>query len=295
MRNSSDFTKGLAAAISCYILWGLVPIFWKWLGHIPAFELINHRIIWSSFILLIVVAFQRRLKSFINGFLSWKSFLTLLATTILISLNWFIFIWAVHEGHILDTSLGYYINPLVNIVLGSVILKEKQSRLQKIAVVTAGTGVLYLVLSVGYFPWVALVLAISFALYSFIRKIAPVDPVLGLAQEATLLVPLSLFYLGTLQVDGKSAFGQTLFDSFMLVMCGVVTLVPLLLFLFSLKKIKLSTVGILQFITPTTTFLLAVFYYREPFDMTKLIAFSFIWIAVILYVSDLRAKTQKAA
>lgn len=295
MKNTSDFTKGLTAAITCYVLWGLVPIFWKLLSYIPAMELINHRIIWSSFILIIVIAFQKRLKPFIKGFLSPKSFFTLLLTTILISLNWFIFIWAVNAGHILDTSLGYYINPILNIVLGGIVLKEKLSNLQKIAVCTAAIGVLFLILSIGYFPWIALVLALSFALYSFVRKIAPVDPVLGLAQEATLLVPISLGYLYYLELQGKSAFGHTLYDSVMLVMCGVVTLVPLLLFLFSLKKIKLSTVGILQFITPTTTFFLAVFYYGEPFDMSKLVTFVMIWISVILYVSDLRRKNQKAA
>lgn len=295
MRDTSDFTKGLTAAIICYILWGLVPIFWKLLAHIPALELINHRIIWSSFILIVVIAFQKRLGPFVRGFLNLKSFLTLLLTTTLISLNWFIFIWAVNAGYILDTSLGYYINPILNIILGALILKEKLSKLQKFSVFTAGIGVLYFILSIGYFPWIALVLAFSFALYSFVRKIAPVDPVLGLAQEATLLVPASLVYLFYLEGKGQGAFAHGWSDSLMLVMCGVVTLVPLLLFLFSLKKIKLSTVGILQFITPTTTFFLAVFLYKETFDSSKLISFILIWTSAILYVSDLKAKNQKAA
>lgn len=293
MKTSADDSKGFSAAILCYLLWGSVPIFWKQLKHIPAFELINHRIIWTVVLLLIVIIAQKRFRAFINGFLTLKSFGILLLTTLLITTNWLVFIWAVNENHIIDTSLGYYINPILNFFLGSLLLKEKLSRLQKGAVVIAGIGVLSLVISIGYLPWISLVLALSFALYGFVRKIAPMDPILGLAQEASMLFLPAVGYLIYRESHGESAFGHNLSDSIMLMMCGVVTTIPLLLFLFSLKRIKLSTIGILQFITPTTTFLLAVFYYKEPFEMAKLIAFMFIWTAVIMYISDLKLKSQK--
>lgn len=293
MKTVSDDSRGFAAAIACYVLWGIVPLFWKQLKHISAFELINHRIIWSAVLLIIVLIFQRRMKAFFRGFTSAKSFFTLLWTTLLISLNWLIFIWAVNANHILDTSLGYYINPILSIFIGNLILKEKLSILQKWAVWIAAGGVLYLILNVGYFPWISLVLALSFALYGFVRKIAPVDPVMGLAQEASLLMIPSVIYLFYLENLGRSAFGHDLSDSILLFLCGAVTLIPLLLFLYSLKRIKLSTVGILQFITPTTTFFLAVFYYREPFDTSKLVTFALIWISVAMYISDLKIKAQK--
>lgn len=293
MKTSSDDSKGLSAAIACYILWGLVPIFWKQLVHIPALELINHRVIWSVVILLVIIIAQKRFKAYVKGFLSRKSFLTLLLTTILISTNWLIFIWAVNANHILDTSLGYYINPILNIFLGSLILKERLSKLQKWAVAVAAAGVLSLIVSIGYLPWISLVIALSFALYGFVRKIAPMDPVIGLAQEATLLLAPALGYLYYLESQGQSSFGHNVSDSIMLFMCGVITTVPLLLFLFSLKRIKLSTIGILQFITPTTTFFLAIFYYNEPFEIEKLFAFVLIWLSVGMYISDLRLKGQK--
>ncbi len=293
MKPSRDDSVGFNAAVLCYVLWGLVPIFWKQLQHIHAFELINHRIIWSVVLLLIIIAAQKRLKVFIRGFLKIKSLLLLIVTTLLISTNWLIFIWAVNENHILDTSLGYYINPILNIFLGSLILKEKLSKLQKCAVAIATTGVLYLAFNMGYIPWIAITLALSFALYSFVRKVAPMEPLMGLAQETAILLLPALIYLGYLESSGQSAFGHSLSDSIWLFFCGAVTLIPLLLFLFSLKRIKLSTIGILQFITPTTTFFLAIFYYKEPFEPAKLIAFALIWIAVIMYISDLRLKAKK--
>lgn len=293
MKTSSDDSKGLIAAITCYILWGLVPIFWKQLIHIPALELINHRVIWSVVILLVIIVAQKRFKIYVAGFLTFKSFFTLLFTTALISTNWLIFIWAVNANHILDTSLGYYINPILNIFLGSLILKEKLSKLQKWAVVVAALGVLSLIISIGYLPWISMVIALSFALYGFVRKIAPMDPVVGLAQEASLLLIPALGYLYYLESQGHSSFGHNTQDSIMLFLCGVITTVPLLLFLFSLKRIKLSTIGILQFITPTTTFFLAVFYYNEPFEIAKLFAFALIWLSVVMYISDLRLKGQK--
>lgn len=294
MKPSADDSKGLIAAITCYILWGLVPIFWKQLKHIPALELINHRVIWSVIILIVIIVAQKRFKAYVQGFLTLKSLLTLLLTTILISTNWLIFIWAVNENHVLDTSLGYYINPILNIFLGGLILKEKLSTLQKCAVAVAAIGVLSLIISIGYLPWISLVIALSFALYGFVRKIAPMDPVVGLAQEASLLLVPAVSYLYYLEGQGQSSFGHNTHDSVMLFFCGVITTVPLLLFLFSLKRIKLSTIGILQFITPTTTFFLAIFYYGEPFEKARLFAFALIWLSVAMYISDLRLKGQKS-
>lgn len=293
MKTNGDDSRGFSAAVLCYMLWGLVPIFWKQLQHIPAFELINHRVIWSVVLLLLIITAQKRLTVFFQGFLNLKSFSTLLLTTLLITANWLIFIWAVNENHILDTSLGYYINPILNIFLGSLLLKEKLSRLQKWAVGIAAVGVLSLIVNMGYVPWISISLALTFALYSFVRKIAPMEAIIGLAQETALLLLPAVLYLGYLESIGKSAFGHTLSDSIWLFLCGAVTLIPLLLFLYSLKRIKLSTIGILQFITPTTTFFLAIFYYNESFEPEKLLAFILIWVAVIMYISDLRIKAKK--
>lgn len=282
--------KGFLTAITCYVIWGSVPLYWKQIQHIPALELISHRVIWSSlFCLGLTLILKNHHKVFET---LKKSFWTLLLTTLLVSTNWLIFVWAVNQNRIIETSLGYYMNPILNVVFGAFLLKERLTKLQIASTLIAGTGVLYLLLTAGFFPWVSLTLAITFALYGLIRKVAPVDPLAGLTLEATLMVPLALIYTYTVQHSDTGHFGRNTFDTLMMIGGGIVTLGPLLLFLYSIKRIHLSTMGFLQFITPTTTFLLALFYYNEPLSFDKLVTFGFIWIAVLLYLSDLKLKAR---
>ncbi len=282
--------KGFLTAIACYVIWGSVPIYWKQIQHIPALELISHRIIWSSLFcigLTLILRNQRKVFETLK-----KSFWTLVLTTLLVSTNWLVFVWAVNENRIIETSLGYYMNPILNVVFGAFLLKEKLTKLQIGSTLLAGLGVSYLLLTAGFFPWVSLTLAITFALYGLIRKVAPVDPLAGLTLEATLMIPLALIYTYTSYTSGTTNFGNSSFETLMMIGGGIVTLGPLLLFLYSIKRVHLSTMGFLQFITPTTTFLLALFHYKEPLSSDKLITFGFIWFAVILYLSDLKLKSR---
>ena len=217
-----------------------------------------------------------------------KLFLTLIFSTLLVSSNWFIFIWAVNSGHVLETSLGYYILPIFNVLMGALILKEKVSKLQKWAIVISAIGVFNLAMSFGHIPWISLSLALSFGGYGYVRKLAPIDAILGLCHEAIILLVPALAYIIFLHNNGSGHMGKSLYDSFMLSLCGVITLIPLLLYLIGLKRLKLTTMGFLQFIVPTATFFLAVFAYKEPFDNSKLITFGFIWASVFMYLSDLK-------
>lgn len=290
-KNTPENIKGFWTAIICYMVWGTVPIYWKQLKHISAFELIAHRILWSAVFSFILIYFLNDIKKLKETFK--KSAPVLVLTTLLISTNWLTFVWAVNENRILEASLGYYANPILNVLFGAFLLKEKLSKLQIVSSFIAAFGVLYLFATAGVFPWVSLVIAISFALYGLIRKIAPVDPLAGLTLESAMLVPFALLYAFYLEDHHAGHFTHGLFDTLMLMGGGIVTLAPLLLFLYSIKRIPLSTMGFLQFITPTTTFCLAVFYYNEPFDHRKLVTFGCVWLAVFLYLSDLKLKHIK--
>lgn len=253
-----------------------------------AMELIMHRIVWSAILCLIALLISKRFNEFKKIFHNKKLFLTLIASTILVSSNWFIFIWAVNNNHILETSLGYYILPMLNMLVGSIVLKEKLSKLQKWAVIISSIGVFNLVFSFGDIPWISLGLALTFGLYGLVRKLVPVDSIMGLTYESFLLFFPGLGYLIYLHSQGQGHFGDNFIDSSLLFLCGAVTLVPLLLYLTGLRRLKLTTMGFLQFIVPTTTFILAVFVYDEPFQRSKLVTFAFIWASVLMYLSDLK-------
>jgi chloramphenicol-sensitive protein RarD len=287
----TENNRGFWSAVLCYAIWGAVPIYWKLIKHIPAPELIAHRVIWSSVFCILLTLLLKNHKTVILTLK--KSLWTLIVTTLLVSSNWLIFVWAVNEDRIMETSLGYYMNPILNILFGALILKEKLSKLQISSAILATIGVSYLLVTAGFFPWVSVSLAFTFALYGMIRKVAPVDPLAGLTLEATLMVPASLIYTFYLTHEGQGHFGSSIYESLMMIGGGVITLGPLLLFLYSIKRVHLSTMGFLQFITPTTTFLLAVFYYKEPMNLDKLMTFIFIWIAVLLYLLDLKLKKTK--
>jgi chloramphenicol-sensitive protein RarD len=284
---ASDSPQGVILAASAFLIWGLSPIYWKALAGVPAFEILMHRMIWSFVFLAPLVLLQGHLKDLIGALTSGRTLSILFLTTLIVGGNWFLYIWAINSDHILQTSLGYYITPLVNVLLGVVFLKERLRRLQLVAVGLAAVGVTYLTLSYGQFPWVALALAFSFGFYGLIRKVASVGPLVGLTVETLLLSIPASTYLLYLDHTGRGAFlhaGTTI--SLMLMGAALMTGLPLLLFTMGTKLLRLATVGFLQYIAPSCTFLLAVFIYHEPLVPAQLCTFGLIWTALAIYSYD---------
>ncbi len=278
---------GAACAVGAFLIWGLSPIYFKTLRAVPPFEILMHRMVWSFLFLLPLVAFTRRRKEFKATLTSRRTILILLATTLLVSGNWFVFIWAINNDLILQTSLGYYINPLINVVLGLVFLKERLRPAQIAAVSLATFGVLYMTFEIGRPPWISLFLAFSFGFYGLIRKVAAVNALVGLTVETLLLSCPAVIYLLYIYVHGGGMFlrGDTRID-LLLVAAALVTALPLLLFTIGARLIHFSTIGILQYIAPSCTFLLAVLVYDEPFRAAQLWTFLLIWSALFIYTVD---------
>ena len=291
--------NGIPAGISAYILWGLLPMYWKLLEHVGAEIVLVHRIIWSFVFMIILIIFTRSWDRFIleckHIFHNRQKLLLISSASIIISLNWLVFIWAVQNNHVVQTSLGYYINPLISILLGVVFLKEKLSPAQIVSCILAGIGVCYLTFSYGLFPWISLVLAVTFALYGLLKKVANVPASFSLAIETMVVTPVALIIL--LSITGVSlgfthdAFG----DNLLLILSGVATAVPLLLFGSAVLHIPLSMAGFLQYIAPTIMLIIGVFLYGEPFTHAHLITFILIWFSLILYISASFTKRKKAA
>ncbi|MGD2024333.1 MAG: EamA family transporter RarD [Desulfobacterales bacterium] len=283
----TDSTAGVAYAVSAFLIWGISPIYWKTLRSVPALEIILHRIVWSFFLLVPLIVIMRRWQEFIAVFKNLRTLLILLFTALIVGGNWLLYIWAVNSDHLLQASLGYYINPLVNVVLGMVFLKEKLRAPQILAVVLAAVGVLYLTVYFGEFPWIALMLAVSFGFYGLIRKVAPVGAVVGLSVETLLLSIPALIYLYHLDRLGQgSIFRVSLKLDLMLMGCSVVTALPLLFFTLGARRLYLSTMGLLQYIAPSCMFVLAVFLFREPFASAQVVTFVLIWTALAIYSTD---------
>jgi chloramphenicol-sensitive protein RarD len=279
--------KGFLCALSAFLIWGLSPIYWKTLQGIPAFEIVMHRVAWSFLFLLPLVPIQKRTGEFLSVVRTPKMLATLLATTLLVAVNWLIFIWSVNNGRVLQASLGYYVNPLFSVLLGVVVLRERLRRAQVIAVLLAAAGVLYLTLGLGQFPWIALTLAFTFGLYGLVRKIAPVSPLVGLAVETLLMLPPSLAYLGYLYFDGRGAFFHiSPGTDLLLVASALATALPLLLFNLGTRILHLSTIGFMQYIVPSCFFLFAIFVFQEPISSVQLWTFALIWSALALYTVD---------
>ena len=275
---------GVACSIGAYALWGVFPIYFKAVAEVPALEVLAHRIVWSVVLVAGLLSLQRSWRLVALALANRRLLLTLAGSALVISLNWGVFIWAVADGRILDCSLGYYINPLVSVVLGVAVLRERLRRVQWLAVAIAAVGVATEVISFGTLPWVALTLALSFAFYGLIRKTAPVDPVSGLFIETLLLSPAALIFLAVLAAEGEGAFlAKGWRVDALLLLAGPITALPLLLFVAGAQRIRLSTVGLLQYIAPTGHFLLAVFVYEEPFTPVHLATFAFIWLALAIY------------
>jgi chloramphenicol-sensitive protein RarD len=272
-------------------MWGLVPLYWKQLQHVPAIQVLGHRIVWSLAVLAVLVAARRRARSALANVSRRVVGLYAIAAA-LIAANWFLYIFAVNAGFIVETSLGYYITPLVNVLFGVVFFHERMRPAQWVSIALATAGVVQLTFAYGALPWIAFGLAASFGSYGLAKKKAPLDPLEGLTLETALLAPLAILYLAMLHRTGDGAFLRTGATSDALMIGGgLVTTIPLLLFAAAVRSVPLSVIGILQYIGPTLQFLLGVFVYDEPFSRLQLIGFSIVWMALAIYAGDsLRAR-----
>ena len=283
----SEPVLGVIYAGAAFLIWGLAAVYWKELRSVPPLEIIAHRVAWSFLFLLPMIILQREWADFIGILKNPRMVLILFLSAILVGANWLLYVWAVNNNHLLQASLGYYINPLVNVVLGMVFLKERLRPPQVIAVLLATTGVLYLTVQYGQFPWIAISLAMSFGLYGLIRKVAPASSLVGLTVETLLLSLPAIGYLIYLDIQGTgSVFRVSLNLDLLLIGCAPLTAVPLLFFTAGAKRLYLSTLGLMQYIGPSGMFLLAVFYYDEPFSTAQIWTFVMIWTALAVYSTD---------
>ncbi len=292
----SEAGKGVAFAIAAYGFWGLNPIYFKAVAHVPAVEVLAHRVVWSVLFLVVLVAMIRTWGRLAAALRDRRTLLMLALSTLVISGNWLIYIWAITVERVLETSLGYYINPLISVLLGVLVLRERLGLWQGVAVALAAAGVLNLALGVGGFPWVALSLALTFGVYGLIRKTVAVGSIEGLLIETAIMLPAALAYLVYLALSGAGRFAAgDLGTDLLLFLCGAVTMLPLIWFTSAARRLRLSTVGFFQYIAPTCHFLLAVFAFGEPFTSTHLVTFLLIWTAVGIYTAQSLADLRRAA
>jgi chloramphenicol-sensitive protein RarD len=284
---SQEAASGVVFGVSAFLIWGLSPIYWKLLGSVPAFEIILHRILWSFVFLLPILLFQGRLRELAAALKTPRTLLIFLGTSLLVALNWFLYIWAVTHDRVLQASLGYYINPLVNVLLGYLFLRERLRHRQIAAVLLAGAGVLFLTFYHGVFPWVSLALAFSFGLYGLIRKVASAGALVGLTVETLLLGLPAAVLLVRMTLNGSGAFlNRAPVMDLTLMGAALVTALPLLLFTRAARRVTLATLGFLQYLAPTCMFLLGVLAYQEPFAPAHFLTFVAIWSALALYSAD---------
>ena len=279
--------KGILNAIVVYLLWGVFPIYWKYLHDVPALQLIGHRIGWSFVLLLVYILLTRQWTDFRSAAFDWKTIGIYSIAAILLSINWLIYVWGVNAGFIVETSLGYFINPLLSILLGVIFLRERLRPIQWIPVGLVALGVAYLTFVYGRLPWIALSLAFTFGFYGFVKKLSPLGSLYGLTLETGIVFPAALLYLALVEFSGSGAFlhNGMLVDVF-LVGAGLVTTIPLLMFASATKQIPLTVVGLLQYIAPTLQFLIGVLVYKEPFDLTRFIGFAIVWLALIIFAVE---------
>ncbi len=284
---SKGIQKGIVYGASAYLMWGFFPIYFKLLHRVSAVQILGHRVVWSLLFLLVLVAVVREGSALRRSAAKPHILLIYLLAAVFLAANWLTYIWSVNAGFVVEASLGYFINPLVNVVLGVLILRERMRPAQWIPVGLAAAGVIYLTILYGQLPWIALALAFTFASYGLVKKMAPLGALHSLTLETGLLFIPALGYLLWMAKTGEGAFiRQGATTTFLLASAGVITAVPLLLFGAAARRVPLSTMGILQFITPTCQFLLGVFVYGEPFTPARFIGFLCIWLALLLYVGE---------
>jgi chloramphenicol-sensitive protein RarD len=276
--------KGILYGITTYVLWGLFPIYWKWLHQVPALQIIGHRISWSFILLILVILVSRQWQSFRAAALTPKTIGIYAIAAVLLSVNWLVYVWGVNAGFIVETSLGYFINPLFSVLLGVVFLRERLRLAQWIPIALATAGVIYLTVTYGRPPWIALCLAFTFGLYGLVKKLAPLGSLYGLTLETGIVFPLALIYLTFVEFTGTGSFlHDGALTNILLIGTGIITSVPLLLFASAARQIPLTMIGILQYIAPTMQFLIGVFLYHEIFDQTRMVGFGLVWLALIIF------------
>ncbi|RQX47350.1 EamA family transporter RarD [Staphylococcus capitis] len=284
---TSEYKKGIFFALGAYVLWGILPIYWELIDHIGAFEILAFRIIFSMiFMILLLVVGRKQREAFLRDvnqlFTHPVQLVAIIVAGYVITINWGTFIWAVTNGHVLQSSLGYYINPLVSIVLALIFLKERFNKFEWLAIIFALIGVLYMTIKIGGFPFVSIMLALSFGVYGLLKKIVHIDAISSIAIECIVTAPAGIIYVIYLWQQHHMTFGFNM-SSFWLVFSGAVTAIPLILFSAGAKRIPLSLTGFIQYVGPTIMFILGIFVFKEKFDVHQLITFIFIWIGIILY------------
>ena len=280
--------SGIAYGVGAYVIWGLLPIYWRWLERASSFEILGHRAIWSLVVCLLFLAFQNQLRSTFKLMKDLRTFSLLALSSLLLSANWGIYIWAVSVDRVVEAALGYYITPLVAVSFGVFALKEKLHKLQLISVLLATIGVLILTFTYGHIPLVAIGLAVSWGSYSLIKKQLNAGALETLSIETIIAFIPSFFYVSYLLNDNEAEFGQDWGFSIALASAGLVTVIPLLLFNAATTRLPLTITGLLQYITPSIMFLIGIVVFHEPLQLTKLIGFIFIWIALVILGRDLR-------
>lgn len=286
---------GLLLGLGAYLLWGVLPLYFKLIDHVLPTALVAHRVLWSLFLLGALIAVLKRWSALAAAFRNPRLLAVLAATSLLIAANWLVYIWAVVNDHVLEGSLGYYLNPLVNVLLGVVLLKERLTRPQTAAVILAGAGVAVLAFGAGDGLWISLTLAGSFALYGFLRKVAPIEAIEGLTVETLLLAPVALGWLLWLDYQGQPATGGDPVSDLLLILSGAVTAVPLLLFTAAARRLPYSTLGFLQYVAPSIQFMLAVFLFGEAFTPAHMLCFGAIWTALAIFaVEGVRTNRARA-
>jgi len=278
---------GLAAAVAAYGWWGVVPIYFRALRHVPPLEIVAHRVVWSVVVLAAFLAAGQRLRDLRPMLARRRTLFLLVLSTLLIASNWLVFIWAIAQEHLLQASLGYFINPLVSVLMGAAVLGERLTRGEWTAVALAACGVAWLTFAAGVVPWIALFLAFTFATYGLVRKLADVRATEGLMVETLLLLPIAGGYLVYLTASHTGAFATHSPGTIALLLAaGVITALPLVWFATAVQRLRLVTIGLLQYIAPTLQFLLAVVVFGEPFGRTHLVAFAWIWGALAVFTAD---------
>ena len=278
--------KGMITAALTYLIWGTFPIYFKALQIVPATQIISHRIAWSFIFVTLILLVTRQFKAW-RSLLTWRILLIYAAAAILLATNWLVYVWSVNAGYVLEASLGYFINPLVTILLGVIFLREKLRPLQWVPVGIAATGVLYLTVTLGSLPWIALSLALSFGSYGLVKKMAPLDSLFGLTLETAILFLPALGYLLFCETQGSGIFGHAGgWVNGLLAFTGVVSAIPLLLFAVAVRSVPLSTIGLLQYITPSIQFLLGILVFGESFTPNLLVGFALVWVALIFFTVE---------
>jgi len=279
--------KGILNGIAAYALWGFFPIYWKLLHEVPALQVIGHRIGWSFVLLMTVILVTGQWKEFRSVALKPKVIGIYSIAAVLLTINWLVYVWGVNSGFIVETSLGYFINPLLSVLLGVILLRERLRPAQWIPVSIAAIGVVYLTAVYGRLPWIALTLAFSFGFYGLVKKLAPLGSLYGLTLETGIVFPIAVIYLLIVEFSGTAAFlHDSGWTAILLIGAGAVTTIPLLMFASAAKQIPLTVIGLLQYIAPTLQFLIGIFVYKEPFDRSHFVGFGIVWVALIIFWAE---------